>query len=422
MVTGTGTRVGPRERAAGMTTFRFDWSDWVTPALLDELREAAGIDAGVSMDTLIPRVARCLASAGGLPLVRDAVPGADERTATARSLLYSALRHAAVGKLRRPKPDGLTFEPSSEPMLARRARAWTMVEVNLAAAAEFDALPGIGALIAQRIVAERLERGPFKSARDLAERVPGLGMQRLQGLRSVLSYALPQAIRWAPHASGAWQQDLRALLAQQPGPTALARLQALMEQAASICSGNPSPDTRARRIRGAEPPPPQATLVADWVSVLFGSDYVGHLLELFVAAAGRLDVLMFHIALGRPGHPTRQLLEALIAAKARGVAVRVLVDRDRDTDPYRSTVINTPAARLLHDAGIEVRADSHEQLMHSKAVAIDGALLVLGSHNWSAGSYFNVDDLSLAVRSQALATQFHERFDGLWALAQPIPG
>jgi phosphatidylserine/phosphatidylglycerophosphate/cardiolipin synthase-like enzyme len=84
-------------------------------------------------------------------------------------------------------------------------------------------------------------------------------------------------------------------------------------------------------------------------------------------------------------------------------------------------VINRAAARLLRDAGVGVRFDSRERLLHSKAVSIDDSLLVTGSHNWTTGSYFEFDDLSLVLRASALATQFRERFDALWATGEAIP-
>lgn len=48
------------------------------------------------------------------------------------------------------------------------------LELNRATAEELDALPGIGAALAARIVADRAERGPYPSVEALA-RVPGIG-------------------------------------------------------------------------------------------------------------------------------------------------------------------------------------------------------------------------------------------------------
>ena len=115
-----------------------------------------------------------------------------------------------------------------------------------------------------------------------------------------------------------------------------------------------------------------------------------------------------------PSHPTRVLLDALIAAHNRGVAVRVLLDADRPEDPYRSSVINAAAQAYLTAAGIPVQFDSTERLLHSKYLVADGSLVILGSHNWSAGSYFVYDDLSLVIQSGELAQTLTTRFASLW--------
>jgi competence protein ComEA len=55
------------------------------------------------------------------------------------------------------------------------------VDLNAAPAAEIEALPGVGPVLAARIVAERA-RGPFASPEDLA-RVPGVGPGTIERVR-----------------------------------------------------------------------------------------------------------------------------------------------------------------------------------------------------------------------------------------------
>ncbi len=56
------------------------------------------------------------------------------------------------------------------------------IHLNLATAADLDALPGIGPVIAERIVSFRNENGPFQSVEDLLD-VPGIGEAKLADLR-----------------------------------------------------------------------------------------------------------------------------------------------------------------------------------------------------------------------------------------------
>jgi competence protein ComEA len=52
--------------------------------------------------------------------------------------------------------------------------AGSRVDLNAATAAELDALPGIGPVLAQRIVDHRTRNGPFRSV-DQLDDVPGIG-------------------------------------------------------------------------------------------------------------------------------------------------------------------------------------------------------------------------------------------------------
>lgn len=64
---------------------------------------------------------------------------------------------------------------------APSAPARHVVDVNAAPAGEIEALPGVGRVLAARIVAERAGR-PFADVDDLA-RVPGVGRTTLARLR-----------------------------------------------------------------------------------------------------------------------------------------------------------------------------------------------------------------------------------------------
>ena len=57
-----------------------------------------------------------------------------------------------------------------------------LVNVNTATAAELEALPGIGPVIARRIVEGR----PYRSVEDL-DRVKGIGKKRLEEIRALVA-------------------------------------------------------------------------------------------------------------------------------------------------------------------------------------------------------------------------------------------
>ena len=59
------------------------------------------------------------------------------------------------------------------------------VNINPAGVSELDSLPGIGPVLAQRIVDWRTENGPFRSAEDLLN-VEGIGRSTLENLQNCI--------------------------------------------------------------------------------------------------------------------------------------------------------------------------------------------------------------------------------------------
>jgi competence ComEA-like helix-hairpin-helix protein len=58
------------------------------------------------------------------------------------------------------------------------------IDLNVAEARELELLPGVGPVLAQRIVENRRRLGPFRSLDELT-RVPGVGPSILAGIRSL---------------------------------------------------------------------------------------------------------------------------------------------------------------------------------------------------------------------------------------------
>ena len=92
------------------------------------------------------------------------VPGIGEKTLTALSEYIVPF----------PSPDETETDVTSDG-----------IEVNTASAAQFELLPGIGSVLAGRIIEEREKGGPFLSVDDL-HRVKGIGERRLDELQPFL--------------------------------------------------------------------------------------------------------------------------------------------------------------------------------------------------------------------------------------------
>ncbi|MCS7216409.1 MAG: helix-hairpin-helix domain-containing protein [Candidatus Bipolaricaulota bacterium] len=64
------------------------------------------------------------------------------------------------------------------------------LDLNRATAAELERLPGIGPVLARRIVEWRETYGPFRSVQDLLK-VPGIGPKTLEGLLDKVTVGSP---------------------------------------------------------------------------------------------------------------------------------------------------------------------------------------------------------------------------------------
>ena len=58
----------------------------------------------------------------------------------------------------------------------------TGVDINRSSASQLESLPGVGPVLAERIVTHRDENGPFAQIEDLLD-VPGIGEAKLAGMR-----------------------------------------------------------------------------------------------------------------------------------------------------------------------------------------------------------------------------------------------
>lgn len=108
------------------------------------------------------------------------------RVADAIAAAGGALPAADLGRLNLAAPisDGqqLVVPAASGGTMAGEPAADGRVRINVADATTLEALPGVGPVLAQRIVAHRQANGPFAVVEDLLD-VPGIGEGKLASLR-----------------------------------------------------------------------------------------------------------------------------------------------------------------------------------------------------------------------------------------------
>ncbi len=117
-----------------------------------------------------------------------------------------------------------------------------------------------------------------------------------------------------------------------------------------------------------------------------------------------------------------ETIAALVGARRRGVAVRVLLAGDAADVGGR--LARTGAIAALTAAGIPVRlhqAGGAGAALTVRAAVVDGTQLVLGSMPWTRGGFVGGGEVALEVRGDGVATLLQETFERDWEGAAPAP-
>ena len=104
---------------------------------------------------------------------------------------------------------------------------------------------------------------------------------------------------------------------------------------------------------------------------------------------------------------------ALIRAKDRGVDVRWITDDESgiaaDTKPGRGQF------KMLKAAGIPLKDDARNALMHNKFWLFDGQIVWTGSTNVTVSGMFEQNNNTIVIHSPELAAMYERQFADLWA-------
>lgn len=101
--------------------------------------------------------------------------------------------------------------------------------------------------------------------------------------------------------------------------------------------------------------------------------------------------------------------DALIAAKGRGLTVRVVGDNDDSVDPAYQ-----PTYNAVQTAGIPVVTDTKSSLMHNKFAVFDNQVTWTGSVNFSDTGFTLNGENAIVITSTVLADIYHTEFNELF--------
>lgn len=146
-----------------------------TPAVTSEPVAPAMVTVHVSGAVLEP----------GVVVVR-----ADGRVADALAAAGGAARDADLSRLNLAAPIGdgdlITVPDVATPGVVGEPTAGGGIDINRSTASQLEGLPGVGPVLASRIVAYRDENGPFDEPEDLLD-VPGIGEAKLAAMRDAIA-------------------------------------------------------------------------------------------------------------------------------------------------------------------------------------------------------------------------------------------
>lgn len=106
------------------------------------------------------------------------------------------------------------------------------------------------------------------------------------------------------------------------------------------------------------------------------------------------------------------LTEAVLAARARGVAVRMVTDDEHGFNDADSTIPQLVAA------GIPVVTDGRSALMHNKFMILDSQVVWTGSWNYTINDTYRNNNNALAIRAQKVVQDYQTEFDEMFLNGQ----
>jgi phosphatidylserine/phosphatidylglycerophosphate/cardiolipin synthase-like enzyme len=111
---------------------------------------------------------------------------------------------------------------------------------------------------------------------------------------------------------------------------------------------------------------------------------------------------------------SRSISRALVAARQRGVEVRIVVDSEMNGKHYT-------AATFTANHGIPTRSNARYENMHDKFMVIDGDTVETGSFNYSyTAAQYNAENALLIRNDAKLAAAYEREWQRLWAEGREI--
>ena len=134
--------------------------------------------------------------------------------------------------------------------------------------------------------------------------------------------------------------------------------------------------------------------------------YVSRAVNLYNAETSRIDAIMYRIT-------DRRHADAMIAARQRGLIVRLLTEPTEYRDP--NYLWDSWNVDRMYMAGIEVKMRAHQGLNHGKLVLLYNQLMsIYGSSNWTSASTSSQQEHNQFLTDSTIFSYFRQQFLRKW--------
>lgn len=104
----------------------------------------------------------------------------------------------------------------------------------------------------------------------------------------------------------------------------------------------------------------------------------------------------------------REIAQAVIRARDRGVDIKIYLDRSQVNAKYSRS-------RYFVNNAIEgIRISSNNYIMHNKFAVIDNKIVITGSYNWTASAGERNDENLLVIDDESIIEKYQNLFINLW--------
>ncbi|AOX99012.1 phospholipase D family protein [Jeongeupia sp. USM3] len=155
---------------------------------------------------------------------------------------------------------------------------------------------------------------------------------------------------------------------------------------------------------------PAASFAAPGVEVGFSPEGSAQAMVLQLIGSAKNSIRMMAYSFTAP-----DIMQALADARARGVDVRVVIDKKRNLGkPSQS------AMAYVASHGVQLRIDDHYNIQHDKTIIVDGQTVETGSFNYAPSAETKNSENVIVLRGMPdIAAQYMAHWQSRWDQGVP---